>query len=93
VDEAGDRVRHTLFTPFGKKFAWYGEPCRRKRFAGHEIHHDTGLVYMQARWMDPNAGTFLSIDSLVGDAFDPQAVNAYSYARNNPVSFTDPTGM
>jgi hypothetical protein len=48
---------------------------------------------MQARWMDPNAGTFLSIDPVVGDAFDPQSVNAYSYARNNPVSYTDPTGM
>ncbi|MFQ5473317.1 MAG: RHS repeat domain-containing protein [Dehalococcoidia bacterium] len=50
-----------------------------------------GLYYMQARWMDPNAGIFLSIDPVVGDATDPQSVNAY--ARNNPASFTDPTGM
>ena len=35
----------------------------------------------------------MSVDPVVANAGDPQAFNAYSYARNNPVSFTDPTGM
>jgi RHS repeat-associated protein len=86
-------VRHSVFTPFGELYAQKGGNTDRKRWAGHQLHDDTGLFYMQARWMDPNAGTFLSIDPLVGDAYDPQSANAYSYARNNPVSFTDPTGM
>jgi len=36
---------------------------------------------------------FVSIDPLVPDAFDPQAVNAFSYARNNPISNVDRNGM
>jgi hypothetical protein len=34
----------------------------------------------------------VSIDPLVADATDPQAYNAYAYARNNPVNQIDPTG-
>lgn len=43
--------------------------------------------------MDPQTGTFLSVDPMVTDRWDPQSYNAYSYARNNPNSITDPTGM
>jgi RHS repeat-associated protein len=51
------------------------------------------LFYMQARWYDAAAGTFLTVDPVVGDARDPQQLNAYNYGRNNPVGNTDPTGM
>jgi hypothetical protein len=42
--------------------------------------------------MDPESGTFVSVDPVVPDAGDPQSYNAYVYARNNPVSRVDPTG-
>ena len=45
-----------------------------------------------ARWMDPATGTFLSVDPVVSNYADPQTLNAYAYARNNPVTNTDPTG-
>jgi hypothetical protein len=38
----------------------------------------TGLVYMQARYYDPEVGRFLSEDPV-------QATNRYAYAFNNPV--------
>jgi RHS repeat-associated protein len=47
----------------------------------------------EARWYDAEAGVFLSIDPVVGDAGDPQAFNAYAYARGNPVRYVDPIGM
>lgn len=46
-----------------------------------------------ARWMDPNTGTFLSVDPVVPAYDDPQSLNAYAYARNNPITLDDPTGM
>lgn len=42
---------------------------------------------------DPGIGRFLSPDPIIGDPFDGQAFNRYSYARNNPLSYTDPTGL
>jgi RHS repeat-associated protein len=93
LDEDGARVRHVLSTPFGKEYFATGLNLYRAYYAGHRKHAATGLVYMQARWYDPGAGTFLSVDPVVANAFDPQSVNAYAYARNNPVANVDPTGM
>ena len=93
LDENGARVRHTLFTPFGSPYASVGSmQGLRKYYAGHRRHEGLNLSYMKARWYDPDSGTFLSIDPLVGDAADPQSHNAYSYARNNPANYVDPTG-
>jgi RHS repeat-associated protein len=64
-----------------------------RHYAGHLEDEDSGLVYMQARWMDPQTGTFLSVDPVVPQYDDPQSLNAYAYSRNNPVNATDPTGQ
>jgi len=48
--------------------------------------------YMNARYYVPNTNRWLSPDSIVPDPTNPQSFNRYSYVRNNPVNFTDPTG-
>jgi RHS repeat-associated protein len=94
LDETGARQVHRTYSPFGVEHAAVGNAqWLPRRFAGHREDKDSGLLYMQARWMDADSGTFLSVDPVVPDAGDPQAFNAYTYAQNNPVSFTDPTGM
>ncbi|NLG96702.1 MAG: hypothetical protein GX491_05015 [Chloroflexi bacterium] len=35
---------------------------------------------------------FISPDSLIPDPYNPLDWNRYSYARNNPVKYTDPSG-
>src|SRR5690606_30827202 len=65
----------------------------RTYYAGHDRQTDTGLVYMNARWMDPGSGGFISVDPVISDAFEPMAYNGYSYVENNPIMFDDPTGM
>jgi hypothetical protein len=52
---------------------------------------------MNARYQDPIRGQFISEDPAFlavsnGDLNDPQQLNAYSYGRNNPIRYTDPTG-
>jgi hypothetical protein len=47
---------------------------------------------MGARYMDPQIGRFVTPDAYVQDSTDPQFLNRYAYARNNPIKFTDPTG-
>jgi RHS repeat-associated protein len=69
-----------------------------RKYAGHEYDSDTGLSYMGARYYDGDIGRFLSQDPIgqqAPEAFlmDPQQLNMYSYARNNPMVIVDPTGM
>ena len=51
-----------------------------------------GLVYMNARYYHPQLGRFVSPDSIVPEPENPQSFNRYSYVRNSPMNFTDPTG-
>ena len=49
---------------------------------------------MQARYYDPVIGRFLSIDPVTFmDVGHPGAFNRYAYSLNDPVNWTDPTGM
>ncbi|MBI2944244.1 MAG: RHS repeat protein [Candidatus Wallbacteria bacterium] len=48
-----------------------------------------GLVYMRARWYDPDTGRFLTQDPV--RSFD--GASRYAYASDNPVRYTDPFGL
>jgi len=45
-----------------------------------------------ARRYDQNLGRFLSPDTIIPQLSDPQQLNRYTYAANNPLRYTDPTG-
>jgi hypothetical protein len=47
---------------------------------------------MNARYYHPQLGRFVSPDSIVPNPANPQSYNRYSYVRNSPLNFTDPTG-
>jgi RHS repeat-associated protein len=61
-------------------------------FTGQEDDDDLGLYNYGARLYDPVLGKFISPDSVVQAPDDPQTLNRYSYARNNPIIYTDPSG-
>ena len=42
--------------------------------------------------MNPETGTFTSMDTYAGSVFDPVSLHKYLYANANPVSYTDPSG-
>jgi len=44
------------------------------------------------RYYDPTLGRFIQPDTIVPQPGDPQSLNRYSYAGNNPVRYTDPSG-
>ncbi len=52
----------------------------------------TGLTAVGARLYDPVLGSFISVDPVM-DLSDPQQWNAYAYANNNPLTWSDPTGL
>ena len=53
---------------------------------------DTGLVSVGARYYDPALGRFVSVDPVM-DLADPQQWHGYAYANNNPITWSDPTGL
>ncbi len=54
----------------------------------------SGLYHMGARMMDPAHGQFTQPDpSDDPDPARPQTLNRYSYAYNNPIRISDPTGF
>ncbi len=50
-------------------------------------------MYYGARFYDGALGRFIQPDTIVPEPGDPQALNRYSYVLNNPLRYTDPTGM
>jgi RHS repeat-associated protein len=61
-------------------------------FTGHEHVDSMGLVHMNGRVYDPKLGRFLQADPIVQAPRNTQSLNRYSYALNNPLSMTDPSG-
>ncbi|MFI8104012.1 polymorphic toxin-type HINT domain-containing protein [Streptomyces sp. NPDC086023] len=80
-------------TPFGApRGNGVGEWPDDKRFLGKSADTNTALTHIGAREYDPYAGQFLSVDPIL-TLDQHQSLNGYSYATNNPVSFSDPTGL
>jgi RHS repeat-associated protein len=67
----------------------------RQKFTGYEKDDESGLDFAQARMYANTLGRFTSVDPLRESARpeNPQTWNRFSYSYNNPVRFTDPTGM
>ena len=88
TDDSGNVVEETSYLPFGE--VWEGG-SDRFTFTGKELD-DTGLMYYGARYYDPVLKQFTQPDTLIGDIYNPQSLNRYSYVLNNPYKYTDPEG-
>jgi RHS repeat-associated protein len=65
----------------------------RRGFTGHEQFELLNIVHMNGRIYDPTLGRFLQVDPVVQDPSNGQNYNRYTYVWNNPLAYTDPTGM
>ncbi|WP_410093982.1 ricin-type beta-trefoil lectin domain protein [Streptomyces sp. MS191] len=63
-----------------------------KGFLGKTKDDASGYQPLGARLYDPVVGRFLSADPVL-DLNDPLQSNGYTYAHNNPVTYSDPTGL
>ncbi|MET9592877.1 RHS repeat-associated core domain-containing protein [Streptomyces sp. NPDC006516] len=87
-------VTRRRYTPFGKqRGTTAGLPEGLDRgFVGKPEDDSTGLSLLGARMYDAGLGRFLSTDALT-DPMAPQGLNSYSYSGNNPIGYTDPSGL
>ena len=65
------------------------------KFTGKERDSESGLDNFGARYDSSSIGRFMTPDPLLnsGRPGSPQTWNRYSYALNNPLKITDPTGL
>jgi hypothetical protein len=49
-------------------------------------------MYYRARFYHPALGRFVSADTIVPGAGNPQNFSRYSYVLNNPLKYIDPSG-
>lgn len=63
------------------------------KYTGEAMDPNTGFYYLRARYYDPTMGRFISRDPVPGNALFPQTLNRYVYVINNPVLFTDSSGL
>lgn len=61
-------------------------------FTGHRSIDAMSLIYMNARFYDPEAGQFLSPDIFAHRARKLPGLNPYSYIYNSPLNGIDPSG-
>ena len=61
-------------------------------YTGHRLDTSTELMYYNARYYDPAISRFISADTIVPNPGNPQDLNRYTYVRNNPILYNDPTG-
>jgi RHS repeat-associated protein len=89
INESGLEVERTEYYPYG---AIESGGSEKYGFTGQENDADTGLMYYGVRYYSPEVRVFTQPDTLLPDPYNPQALNRYSYAQNNPVRYTDPSG-
>ncbi len=94
TDENGEVVLRRQFAPYGELESEEGtDPGVRYGFTGAEHDRESELLHLGVRQYRPKIARFVQPDSTVPNPDDPQSLNRYAYARNNPVRYTDPSGF
>jgi RHS repeat-associated protein len=107
IDKTGSLagIKRHDFCPFGEELSagigirsaslGYGDDLIRQKFTSKERDSETGLDYFLARYHSSVQGRFTSVDpeNAGADPELPQTWNGYSYAINNPLTYSDPDGL
>lgn len=97
TDGAGAMTDSYAYDPHGRLLQQSGTQPQPFTFAGRfgvrQEGADGTLYQMRARYYDARSGRFLSREPLWPRLENAAALNPYVYARNNPVSLLDPSGL
>jgi RHS repeat-associated protein len=92
LDYAGATPTWRRYTPYGEPRGGSVTAPDNHGFLNKPMDTATALTVVGAREYDPTLGRFVSVDPVL-ESKDPLQLNGYSYAGNNPMTKTDPTGL
>lgn len=98
ITKDGRLQKTTDYDPFGASENLIGKFSEQRGYVGEEYDEESELSYLNARYYDPELKRFISQDPqfwLLSEEIlaNPQEQNSYSYSRNNPIRYSDPTGL
>lgn len=89
TDASGNIAEATNYATYGERLNTGFQT--QKGYIGERFDPETGLLYLNARYMDPVLGRFISPDDW-DPAKEGVGTNRYAYAQNDPVNKSDPNG-
>ena len=90
TNSGGSLVEATSYDPWGKVLS--GGTSLKYQYTGQEKDSETGLNYYGSRYYGSAIQHFVQPDSIIPNVYNPQQLNRYAYANNNPLKYVDPTG-
>ena len=91
LDSAEAVLCTQTFDPYGNLYASTGTDSTSFGFTGEQTDSN-GLVFLRARYYNPYLNQFIQPDPIVPNPYQPWEWNLFTYSRNNPINFTDPSG-
>jgi RHS repeat-associated protein len=81
------------YEPYGQQKTNNQTDGTTQLWHGQKSDGDSGLVYMNARYYDPELGQFTAPDSIIPNTYNPQTLNRYSFTENDGgINTEDPSG-
>lgn len=96
TDSTGAKVQALSYYPYGdirvNQSSATPPVDMHYKYTGKELDSSSNLYFYESRYYHAVFGRFVSPDSIVPNFREPQDLNRYTYARNNPMLYTDPSG-
>ena len=92
LDTTGQVETNYAYDPFGVPLVG-GDVSNPYQFTGEAWQAEVELLYLRARYYQPEVGRFITKDPWEGDMWRPGTLNYYVYVINRPVNWVDLTGL
>jgi RHS repeat-associated protein len=92
TNQSGSVVTKYQYDPFGQLIGQDGKTNTNYLYTNQEYDQESELYYYNARYYNPRLGRFISRDPYLGRDGDTLSRNGYTYVKNNPLKYVDPSG-
>ena len=92
LNPAGAITDTDMYDAYGSLVNSTGTTANNYLYAGEQNDPDLGLFYLRARYYNPGAGRFWTMDSDEGDQTDSLSLHKYLYCEANPLNMVDRSG-